>query len=679
MKNAALICLALWGLGADAAKVRSGIDSPSQKVVDLLKNVQDEVSREGKVEETQFTRYAEFCRQTVDDKEYAIKKNTKSISKLTAEIESLKSTSEDLDADVAKAEEEITKLETTIKEANDQRAKDKEAYDVEAKDMDQAIAAMYKAITELEGQQGNLKGNVKGALAQLSGVATKVLDTITKVNLNGVSETQAEALSKLAKPDVGKAADYNYKSGDVIQMLKDLRMTFKENRQQLDMTEMESKNAHDLKVNGLENERKLKKQEASEKTLSSAKKKERKGSAETEKTDKETAKEADEKFLEDLNVDCKEKADQHKQRSTVREGELEALAKAIDKLKKGTGASLVQGKALSFLQTSEVHEAREKALALLDKSALAHNDESLSILALKIRASSPDQGGTIELIKELITSLKEQGDAAEKKHKECEQEIEEVSTNSGTLIRKHETLVSTDEQKTAEKNEKMQLAADLTQEIAGLKKTYREATKLRTEEKAENAITLAKSKEGSEACDYAVTVLKEFYNGVGGMSFIETAHKKHKKHHKKHKTPDAIKDVAPKFTIEEGDYKGREGGIVGEVQKLKDEMDATITETEAAETKAEADYKTLSDETDASVEAKTKEMNDAKEDAEKLQVELMQIKDETQSTAEAAELAKKQLEHVQAKCDNGGVSFEQQKEARAKEIEDLESVISAIG
>eukprot|EP00933_Yihiella_yeosuensis_P017509 TRINITY_DN145_c0_g3_i1.p1 TRINITY_DN145_c0_g3~~TRINITY_DN145_c0_g3_i1.p1 ORF type:complete len:666 (-),score=249.61 TRINITY_DN145_c0_g3_i1:298-2295(-) len=664
MKCVYIVLLAALICNVQAVKVANRIDSPSQKVVDLLKKVKDEVTREGEVEETQFTRYADFCHRSISDKTYAIEKSTEKIIKLEALIESMKSASEALDADVAKAQETIAAIDADIQEATDTRAKEKEAYDAEAKDMNQAIAAMYKAIVELENAKGNLKGNVK-ALPQLSSVASQVLDTMEKVSLVKLSEDQAKLLAQMAKPTVGKAADYHYKSGDIVQMLKDLRMTFKENRQQLDMAEMEAKNAFDLKVQGLKNERQLKAQEESEKSLESAKKKERKGSAETEKVDEENVKAADEAFLSDLKADCEAKAAQHKQRSGVRTGELEALAKAIDFLKKGTDASFISKKH-SFLQLAS---SSKNGVRMLVEAAHKHQDAALSVLALKVRTSNPDQGGTVDLIKDLINQLKEQDEAATKRKNDCDQEIEEVSANSGSLIRKHETLISTDEQKTAERNEKLQTAADLGKEIAGLKKALEEATNLRNKERAENEISLAKNKEGSEACKFALETLQTFYDSV---ALIQVSQKTKKE------TPASVADVAPKFTIEEGDYKGSEGGIIAEVQKLKDEMDTSISETEDYESTAESDFKTLSEETDASVEAKTQEMEDAKTDAANLEAEIMKIKDETADTSEAAALAQKELDHVKAKCDDGATSFEQQKANRAQEIKDLESVIDAI-
>eukprot|EP00933_Yihiella_yeosuensis_P017507 TRINITY_DN145_c0_g2_i1.p1 TRINITY_DN145_c0_g2~~TRINITY_DN145_c0_g2_i1.p1 ORF type:complete len:666 (-),score=250.98 TRINITY_DN145_c0_g2_i1:104-2101(-) len=664
MKCATILIVVVLALGVESFKVQTKIDSPSQKVVDLLKKVKDEVTREGEVEEVQFTRYADFCHKTTSDKDYAIQQSTETIIKLEALIESMKSASEALDADVKKAQETIAAIDADIKEATATRAKEKEAYDAEAKDMDQAIAAMYKAIVELENAKGNLKGNVK-ALPQLSSVASQVLDTMERVELIKLSEDQAKMLSEMVKPVVGKAADYHYKSGDIVQMLKNLRMTFKENRQQLDMAEMESKNQFDLKVQGLKNERQLKSQEESEKSLESAKKKERKGSAETEKVDEENVKAADEAFLSDLKADCEAKAAQHKQRSGVRTGELEALAKAIDFLKKGTDASFIATKR-SFLQLSSI---QAKGLRLLTDAARKHKDASLSVLALKVRTTNPDQGGTADLIRDLIAQLKEQDEAATKRKNDCDQEIEEVSANSGSLIRKHETLISTDEQKTAERNEKLQQAATLGKEIAQLKKALEEATNLRNKERAENEISLAKAKEASEACKFAIETLTQFYDSA---ALIQVSQKTRKR------TPGSVAEVAPKFTIEEGDYKGREGGIIGEVQKLKDEMDTSVSDTEDYESTAEADFKTLSEETDASVEAKATEMEDAKTDSNNLQAEIMKIKDETADTSEAAALAQKELDHVKAKCDDGATSFEQQKKNRAQEIKDLESVIDAI-
>merc|ERR1719428_1292015 len=66
------------------------------------------------------------------------------------------------------------------------------------------------------------------------------------------------------------------------------------------------------------------------KTTSKAKTAEAKAAAEGDKGDTEASLAEDEKFLKDLDAECKTKSFDYEQRQIVREGEIEAIGKAIE-------------------------------------------------------------------------------------------------------------------------------------------------------------------------------------------------------------------------------------------------------------------------------------------------------------------------------------------------------------
>jgi len=63
--------------------------TPMQKVLSLLKDLSSKLAAEGAQEAAQYDRYACFCKQQADEKQYAMEKSDKKIAFLKAEIDEL--------------------------------------------------------------------------------------------------------------------------------------------------------------------------------------------------------------------------------------------------------------------------------------------------------------------------------------------------------------------------------------------------------------------------------------------------------------------------------------------------------------------------------------------------------------------------------------------------------------
>merc|ERR550514_1621509 len=85
------------------------------------------------------------------------------------------------------------------------------------------------------------------------------------------------------------------------------------------------------------------------KTTTKGKTLEAEASAKGDKADTEASLAEDEKFLSDLDTDCKQKSFDYEQRQIVREGEIEAIDKAIGIMSGDDVAGANQHTALPFL------------------------------------------------------------------------------------------------------------------------------------------------------------------------------------------------------------------------------------------------------------------------------------------------------------------------------------------
>merc|ERR1719353_1808924 len=133
----------------------------------------------------------------------------------------------------------------------------------------------------------------------------------------------------------GEAHGYEMKSGEIIQTLKDLKKTFKQNKVDLDDAEFASNAAFEKKKMGLQNEHKFAGMEKDEKAALEESKSEELAAAQEDETEETNAKTADNNFMKELTDQCEDRAKQFDQRSKTRSDELQALSDALGALESG--------------------------------------------------------------------------------------------------------------------------------------------------------------------------------------------------------------------------------------------------------------------------------------------------------------------------------------------------------
>lgn len=111
MWQLALLCAAL------GAETQQGVN-PVEKVTALLQKLQAEIEEEGKSEAAAYDKYACFCKEQADNKQYAIEKFIATENSLKAKIEDKTARKAQLDQEIADHKVEIEELEATQEEAN---------------------------------------------------------------------------------------------------------------------------------------------------------------------------------------------------------------------------------------------------------------------------------------------------------------------------------------------------------------------------------------------------------------------------------------------------------------------------------------------------------------------------------------------------------------------------------
>merc|ERR1719161_2676857 len=99
-------------------------DSPVEKVIKMLEDLQTQVVVEGKAEAKTYDKFACFCKDTTEDKTEAIAEGSDRVAKLEASIGSLNSFRNKQEQTIAEANKALDDIAAQEKAGKDKRAKE---------------------------------------------------------------------------------------------------------------------------------------------------------------------------------------------------------------------------------------------------------------------------------------------------------------------------------------------------------------------------------------------------------------------------------------------------------------------------------------------------------------------------------------------------------------------------
>jgi DNA repair exonuclease SbcCD ATPase subunit len=655
--------------GANAYQAATPVD----KVVSLLTKLSAQVQAEGVAEAASYDKYSCFCKAQADDKVHVIAKSDKKIEELDASIKELEGEITELDETVAKSKEKVTTEEGTQKDNLEAREKSQKIYEEKKKSLVEAVSAVERALETMR----NSRDDVAAQNSLLQKLAKK---------LTG-NDPAIISLLQSSKP--GEAKAYQYASKDVIATLTSLTATFKKELADLQKEEMEAVGDYEMAAGARANAISAVQKEINEKETLSATKGEEKSDKDGQKTEETTARNADQKFLDDLTLKCEEKAEAWDKRSTTRAGELTALGQAVELLKGsraqyGANAKLVGliskdnqkvvGKHLppALLQLRSVQNGEEKLQKLtgqLTQKAASLKSASLAMLALQIQIVGPDHFVKVRgIIKDLISKLEADAAGEATAKTVCDKNMKAAVEKRDKQAAAAETAGAEIDSTAASINTLKDEIADLSATIAGLNKDMLEATELRAGEKASNAKTLADAEAGKEAIDQAITILGKFYG-----SFIQQDPKS--------RDGKTVGDLAPETFSSDEEYKGKteaSKGIIGMLEVISSDFERTLKTVATGEEDAGKDYDELQADTDKEVKAKAKLKADKETLVKTKEGELTGFKDDKHDADTMHEESLEELEKLTASCVETGESYAERVAHRKQEIEALQDAMKIL-
>jgi len=385
---------------------------------------------------------------------------------------------------------------------------------------------------------------------------------------------------------------------------------------------------------------------------------------------------ADQKFLAQLEKGCKTKTAEWEARSKTRAEELVALADTIKMLNDDDALELFKKTLPSpsevFLQVqTSSSSTRARALSMIQEGMQkikSPNRVGLDLISLALHGKKIGFAKVISMIDEMLATLKKEQIDDDEKKTYCAEQFDVSDDQKKSLQRKasdNEAAIALSKDTISTLTEEI---AALTSSIQELDKSVAEATANRKAEHAEYGELIASNSAAKEILGMAKNRLQQFYNPKLAKTTTTT-------------TPPAlvqsVQEVNPGLPPDTwGAYNKQSsanGGVVEMITVLIGDLDKQMTEAEAEEKNAQADYETLMTDSAEKRTADSKslsEKNAAKADTE---AALEGQEEDKASIAKQLGATMKYIASLHAECDWLVKYFDVRQQARADEVDSLQN------
>merc|ERR1719491_495252 len=509
-----------------------------------------------------------------------------------------------------------------------------------------------------------------------------------------------------------EANAYEFQGGGIIDMLKKLKDQFRGKLADCQKEEMNSKHAFDMVVQDLVDTIENSQKTSEEKSATKARKQEKAALNKKQLAATKTLKAEDEKELTDMEVQCKEKQLSFGEKQQLRTEEIAAIQQAIKIL----GSPDAMGNAEKYLDLAQGSEAVSLAQLRGEESSgssgvrgrvrdfIAHegqrlHSQQLSLLAQKL--SADPFAKVKKMIDDMITRLLNEANEDAQHEGFCDKEIGKSKVTRNKLSEDIDGLEAAVEEGKATIMMLTEEIATLSKELADLEASMKEATKIRSEEKTTNKVTVEDSKAAQTAVAAATAVLKTFYEKAslatgfmqtdvsrpkmgtdewdalanpnfkgGGAGFGQGSEDKVDKGHK-----EGMQTFGKKYTGQQDEA----GGVMAVLEVILSDFSNLEADTKAAEAKAQETYDSFMVESKKTKATKSKKIEMDEADKAAAEVKLQEDTKDMKGTQDELLAADRYYEKLVPQCIDQGMTFEEKTAAREAEIASLKQALKILG
>merc|ERR1719460_1181106 len=464
----------------------------------MLQNMQKKVEAEGKKEEELFEKFMCYCKNGKGALEASIESAKQKNEQLAEAIKETAPTLKQTKADLKTAQEDRAAAKDAVATATSLREKEAAAFAKESGEFKTNIAAMKKATAAISKGMG-------GAFLQTS--AASVVKNLS-ITLD-MSSVDREILTSFLAQGQG----YAPASGQIVGILKQMTDTMESDLAKATADEEAAIKDYDglmaaktKEINTLTAEIEAKTAKVGELGVQLV----------TEKEDLDDTSKSlmeDEKFLADLEKNCKTKEAEWATICKIRAEEVLALADTIKILNDDDALEMFK-KTLptpSLIQLTDNSKAmKSRALGALNQG---HNgDFRLNLIALALKGKKVSFDKVLTMIDDMTALLKKEQVDDDNKKEYCEKLIDQTEDK----VKELELSVSDLGKAVADGKEGIATLKEeiesLSDGIKALDKQVAEATEQRKEEHADATETLTNNKAAVDIIGFAKNRMNKFYN-----------------------------------------------------------------------------------------------------------------------------------------------------------------------
>eukprot|EP00418_Pyrodinium_bahamense_P093474 CAMPEP_0179035266 /NCGR_PEP_ID=MMETSP0796-20121207/13024_1 /TAXON_ID=73915 /ORGANISM="Pyrodinium bahamense, Strain pbaha01" /LENGTH=698 /DNA_ID=CAMNT_0020731537 /DNA_START=79 /DNA_END=2175 /DNA_ORIENTATION=+ len=656
--------------------------NPIRKVVTMLQAMQKKVEAEGAKEKELYEAFVCYCKKGDSD--------------LAASIATAEAKMPAVASNIKTAEEKLAQSKGALKEAQVDREAAKDAMAAATAIREKEAAAFAEEKAELD---ANIAMIAKAVAALEKGMAGSFLQTAAAqrlrqlvLNKQDMLDVDREELASFLSAKEGSS--YAPKSGEITGILKQMGDTMAKHLAESTATE-------DAAIKTYESLLAAKAKEVEALVASIEAKTEQIGKLgvdivqmKEDLSDTEAANLEDGKLLAGLKESCATKKTEWDERSKTRAAELVALAETIKILNDDDALELFKktlpSASASFMQMQVNYGAsRARALAVVREARrAAGRPESvgLDLLALALTGKKAlSQGGFEKVLKmcdDMVAVLKTEQDDDDHKKEYCLMQFDTTDDKKKAL----ERTVSDEEKAIDQAKDGLAAVAEeikaLEASITALDKSVAEATEQRKEENAEYKELMASDAAAKELLAFAKNRLNQFYNpklykppakaelsaegriaaNMGGAVLAQVA---------AHEQRRSASAAPPPETWTAYATKEESTGVIDMINLLIKDLNKEMTEAEAEEKDAQAEYEALMKDSVEKRSVDSKTLKDKIGAKAALEGDLMAHEEAKASAGKQLMATLTYIQSLHSECDWLLKYYEVRKEAREGEVESL--------
>merc|ERR1740117_2034376 len=617
----------------------------------MLKQLEKEAAEDEEI----YDKMACWCETNDKEKTKSVSDAEARISDLTTTIEEKTAESARLNTEIANLGKEVAANQAALDSATAIRQKQLAEFNGEEKDLLQSISALKSAVTVLSKHHSMLQvptshmlgvaATLQHELSQHASMLQGVLAPSARRTIAAFVQSPADFLQQSYAPA----------SGEIFGILKQMKETFESNLSASQKDEMANQKAYeDLKA-AKEAEITAGQNQVDTKTQELATTDEKNAQAKQDIEDTKNNLSADEQFLMMLKEKCAMTDSEWEERQKTRQLEMEAVSKALAVLSGDDAHDLFTktfNPALLEKESATHSKRRSQASKLLSAVAKKLQNPRIAQLAYRVRLDAFTK--VKKAIDDMIAELLQQK-ADEIKHKDfC---VDEFNTNQLQTEKKERTkqdLIAKIEDLEMTIKNLSDAINTLKSEISEMQVQMKRAGEDREKQNKEFQQTVADQRATQKLLGAALEILKGFYDKKAAALLQQ-------------------EPAGPPPPAGFKDYKknAAAGGVQGMIQEIINDAKAMEAEAIRSEEDAQKAYEDFVKETNASIEAKSKEMINKTEEKAKAEADLTESNESKENVLLELEQLSNYNAELHQSCDFVMKNFEIRQTARDEEIDAL--------